>query len=67
MTTLEGVYYGLGALALFAFLGSVVLVLTWMERKALARIQMRMGPMRVGQHHRRRPGGAGCRCQNSCW
>ena len=50
MTALEGVYYSLGAMALFAFLASVVLVLTWMERKALARIQMRMGPMRVGFH-----------------
>ena len=28
----------------------MVLVLTWAERKALARIQMRMGPMRVGLH-----------------
>ena len=28
----------------------MVLVLTYLERKALARIQMRMGPMRVGFH-----------------
>ena len=42
--------YGLGALALFAFLSVTVLVLVWLERKALARIQMRMGPMRVGFH-----------------
>ena len=42
--------YGLSALALFAFLSVTVLVLVWLERKALARIQMRMGPMRVGFH-----------------
>ncbi len=39
-----------GALTVFIFLSLVVLVLTWLERKALARIQMRMGPMRVGFH-----------------
>ncbi len=50
MTALEGLYYGLGALALFVFLSVVVLVLTWGERKALARIQMRLGPMRVGPY-----------------
>ena len=50
MTALQGVYYALGAMALFAFLSVMVLVLTWGERKALARIQMRMGPMRVGFH-----------------
>ena len=50
MTALEGVFYALGAMALFVFLSVMVLVLTWGERKALARIQMRMGPMRVGFH-----------------
>ena len=50
MTLLQVVYYTLGAAALFGFLSLVVLVLTWAERKALARIQMRMGPMRVGLH-----------------
>ena len=50
MTAVQGIYYGLGALALFVFLSFMVLVLTWVERKALARIQMRMGPMRVGFH-----------------
>ncbi len=50
MSVLQGVYYALGALALLIFLSVMVLVLTWMERKALARIQMRMGPMRVGFH-----------------
>ena len=50
MTLLQGVYYSLGALALMVFLSVMVLVITWVERKALARIQMRMGPMRVGFH-----------------
>ena len=50
MSLLEVVYYSLGALALLVFLSIMVLVLTWVERKALARIQMRMGPMRVGFH-----------------
>ena len=44
------VFYALGAVALFVFLSVMVLALTWLERKALARIQMRMGPMRVGFH-----------------
>ena len=46
----EAVFYALGALGLLVFLSVMVLVLTWIERKALARIQMRMGPMRVGFH-----------------
>ena len=50
MTLLQGVYYALGALGLMVFLSVTVLVLTWIERKSLARIQMRMGPMRVGFH-----------------
>ena len=44
------IYLSLGVLALFTFLLLMVLVLTYLERKALARIQMRMGPMRVGFH-----------------
>lgn len=36
--------------ALFVFLAVTVLVLTWLERKTLGRIQMRMGPMRVGPY-----------------
>jgi len=44
----QGVYYALGAVGLFVFLSVMVLALTWIERKALARIQMRIGPMRVG-------------------
>ena len=50
MTLLQVVYYTLGAAALLGFLSFIVLVLTYAERKALARIQMRMGPLRVGLH-----------------
>ena len=42
--------YGAAATGLLVFLSVMVLALTWLERKALARIQMRMGPMRVGFH-----------------
>ena len=50
MSVTTGIYLALGALGLFVFLSVMVLVLTWLERKALARIQQRMGPMRVGFH-----------------
>ena len=50
MSLPQGVYYALGGLGLLVFLSVMVLALTWVERKALARIQMRMGPMRVGFH-----------------
>ncbi len=50
MSAIQFVLYAIGALALFVFLSVTVLFLTWLERKALARIQMRMGPMRVGVH-----------------
>ena len=50
MSLQTGIIYALGALALFFFLALTVMILTWLERKALARIQMRMGPMRVGFH-----------------
>ena len=46
----EGVTYVLAGVGLLVFLSVMVLALTWLERKALARIQMRMGPMRVGFH-----------------
>jgi len=48
VTLEQGFYYTLGAVGVFVSLSVVVLILTWGERKALARIQQRMGPMRVG-------------------
>ncbi len=46
----QPIAYAVGAALIFGFLSVMVLVLTWLERKALARIQQRMGPMRVGPH-----------------
>lgn len=50
MSITQALYIVGGASALLIFLSVMVLTLTWLERKALARIQMRMGPMRVGFH-----------------
>ena len=50
MSASQVLTYALAIVALLGFLSLVVMVLTWAERKALARIQMRMGPMRVGFH-----------------
>ncbi len=50
MSALQLVYYTLGALGLMTFLALTVMMLTYVERKFLARIQQRMGPMRVGPH-----------------
>ena len=38
----------LGLLALFGALSGIVLSLTWLERKVLARLQRRLGPTRTG-------------------
>ena len=40
----------IGLLALLTVLSVIVLSLVWIERKFLGRLQMRMGPMRVGPH-----------------
>mgnify|MGYP001349297983 CR=1 FL=1 len=37
-------------LGLLTFLSVIVLSLVWLERKYLGRLQMRMGPMRVGPY-----------------
>lgn len=50
MSLLQLIFIVLGGFGLFVFLSVTVLILTWLERKALARIHMRMGPMRVGFH-----------------
>jgi len=50
VTLEQALYSSLAAVGLLLFLSFMVLTLTWVERKALARIQMRMGPMRVGFH-----------------
>lgn len=42
--------YSVGASLILGFLSLTVLFLTWLERKFLARLQMRMGPMRVGPY-----------------
>ncbi|MBF8268069.1 MAG: NADH-quinone oxidoreductase subunit [Dehalococcoidia bacterium] len=46
----DGIRMIAGILGLFLGLTIVVLSLTWLERKFLGRIQMRMGPMRVGPY-----------------
>ncbi|MQF94953.1 MAG: NADH-quinone oxidoreductase subunit NuoH [SAR202 cluster bacterium] len=38
----------IGLLVLFTILSGVVLSLTWLERKVLARLQLRLGPTRTG-------------------
>ena len=50
MSLEQAALYVAGAFGLLGFLSVMVLALTWIERKGLARIQMRMGPMRVGFH-----------------
>ncbi len=50
MSIANGLLIVSGLFGLLTFLSVVVLSLVWLERKALGRIQMRMGPMRVGYH-----------------
>lgn len=48
VTILEVVWMVVALLAMFTGLSVVVLSLTWLERKALGRLQLRLGPTRTG-------------------
>ena len=48
VTILEVVWMVVALLAMFTGLSVVVLSLTWLERKALGRLQQRLGPTRTG-------------------
>ena len=48
VTLLEVVWMVVALLAMFTGLSVVVLSLTWLERKALGRLQLRLGPTRTG-------------------
>ena len=50
MSWQDVLFIALKILAMIGLITVVVLLLTYMERKALGRIQMRMGPMRTGFH-----------------
>ncbi len=49
VTILGIVWMVVGLLAMFTGLSIVVLSLTWLERKALGRLQLRLGPTRTGK------------------
>ena len=49
VTILGVVWMVVGLLAMFTGLSIVVLSLTWLERKALGRLQLRLGPTRTGK------------------
>ena len=44
----EVIWMVVGLLAMFTGLSIVVLSLVWLERKALGRLQLRLGPTRTG-------------------
>ena len=48
VTLLDALWMVVGLLAMFTVLSVVVLSLVWLERKALGRLQLRLGPTRTG-------------------
>ncbi len=48
ITLLEAAWMVVGLLAMFTALSAVVLSMVWLERKALGRLQLRLGPTRTG-------------------
>ena len=49
VTVVQVIWMVVGLLAMFTGLSVVVLSLTWLERKALGRLQLRLGPTRTGK------------------
>ena len=48
VSLVDFVWIVVGLLAMFAALSVIVLSMTWLERKVLARLQLRLGPTRTG-------------------